>query len=85
MPHRPAWVPDEIDVERPSVARMYDYLLGGLHNFAADRALAQEAMRFFPDAPHVVRANRAFLRRAVRNSMGAVLWFSPNRTIFMGR
>ena len=66
MSYRPAWVPDEIDVELPSVARMYDYLLGGLHNFAADRALAQEAMRVFPDAPHVVRANRAFLRRAVR-------------------
>ena len=29
MQHRPAWAPDEIDIERPSVARMYDYLLGG--------------------------------------------------------
>ncbi|GAB3941651.1 hypothetical protein GCM10027614_27380 [Micromonospora vulcania] len=35
---RPDWAPDTIDIERPSVARMYDYYLGGSHNFAADRA-----------------------------------------------
>lgn len=65
MLERPAWAPDEIDVERPSVARMYDFFLGGSHNFAADRDLAGQALRVFPDAPFVVRANRAFLRRAV--------------------
>lgn len=65
MLERPAWAPEEIDVERPSVARMYDFFLGGRHNFAADRDLAQQALRVFPDAPYVVRANRAFLRRAV--------------------
>jgi hypothetical protein len=67
VPHRPAWAPDEIDIERPSVARMYDYFLGGSHNFAADRELAEQAMHVFPDAPHVVRANRAFLHRAVQH------------------
>ena len=65
MLERPVWAPDEIDIERPSVARMYDFFLGGSHNFAADRQLAEQALRVFPDAPHVVRANRAFLRRAV--------------------
>jgi len=65
MQHRPAWAPDEIDIERPSVARMYDYFLGGSHNFACDRELAEQAMEVFPDAPHVVRANRSFLYRAV--------------------
>ncbi|HET9173091.1 MAG TPA: SAM-dependent methyltransferase [Actinospica sp.] len=65
MQHRPAWAPDEIDIERPSVARMYDYFLGGSHNFACDRELAKQAMKVFPDAPHVVRANRSFLYRAV--------------------
>lgn len=65
MQHRPAWAPDEIDIERPSVARMYDYFLGGSHNFAADRELAEQARGVFPDAPHVVRANRAFLYRVV--------------------
>jgi S-adenosyl methyltransferase len=62
---RPGWAPEDIDIERPSVARMYDYFLGGSHNFAADRELAEQARKVFPDAPYVVRANRAFLRRAV--------------------
>lgn len=65
MRHRPAWAPDEIDMERPAAARMYDYYLGGSHNFAADRALADENMRVWPDLPHIARANRAFLGRAV--------------------
>jgi hypothetical protein len=63
--HRPAWAPDDIDMERPAPARMYDYYLGGSHNFAADRALAAQAMSVWPDSPHIARANRAFLRRAV--------------------
>jgi hypothetical protein len=65
MKHRPAWAPDEVDIERPSVARMYDYFLGGSHNFEADRELAKQAQAAFPDAPHVVRANRQFLGRVV--------------------
>lgn len=65
MRHRPAWAPDEIDIERPSAARMYDYYLGGSHNFAADRVLAEENIRVWPDLCHVARANRAFLHRAV--------------------
>jgi hypothetical protein len=63
--HRPAWAPDEVDIERPAAARMYDYYLGGSHNFAADRILAEETIRVWPDLPHAARANRAFLRRAV--------------------
>jgi hypothetical protein len=59
-------VPPEVDVERPSVARMYDYYLGGSHNFEADRALARVAVSHWPDLPLVMRANRAFLRRAVQ-------------------
>ena len=66
MPQRPNWAPDSIDIDRPSVARMYDYFLGGSHNFAADRQLAEQALSVFPDAPHIVRANRAFLERAVQ-------------------
>jgi hypothetical protein len=45
---------------------MYDYYLGGSHNFEADRALAREAVSHWPDLPMVMRANRAFLHRAVR-------------------
>jgi hypothetical protein len=68
--HRPAWAPDEIDIERPAAARMYDYYLGGSHNFAADRLLAEENIRVWPDLSHVARANRAFLHRAVTQLAG---------------
>ena len=57
--------PDEVDTERPSAARMYDYYLGGSCNFAADRALAEENLRAWPDMPLIARANRDFLHRAV--------------------
>ena len=62
---RPGWAPDEVDIERPSAARMYDYYLGGSCNFAADRALAEENLRAWPDMPQIARANRDFLQRAV--------------------
>jgi S-adenosyl methyltransferase len=65
--YRPAWAPDEVDIERPAPARMYDYYLGGSHNFAADRALAEETVRAWPGLRQVVQANRAFLRRAVEH------------------
>ncbi|WP_174532931.1 SAM-dependent methyltransferase [Micromonospora chalcea] len=51
---------------RPNVARMYDYYLGGCHNFAADRAAAEEILRIFPDTGVAAQSNRAFLRRVVR-------------------
>ena len=65
MSHRPAWAPDDLDLERPAPARMWDYYLGGSHNFAADRELAETAMGAWPELPQIARANRAFLRRAV--------------------
>ena len=46
-------------------ARVYDYLLGGKDNFAADREAA-EAMSGRPRMPSMARDNREFLRRAVR-------------------
>ena len=42
------------------VARVYDYLLGGKDNFAADREAAEQAMRINPDVVSTARANRAF-------------------------
>ena len=56
----------EVDTDRPNIARVYDYLLGGSHNFAADRAFAEEFLAKWPDARDTMRANRAFLARAVR-------------------
>jgi S-adenosyl methyltransferase len=47
-------------------ARIYDYLLGGKDNYAVDRAAGQAAIESYPDAVSAVRANRAFLARAVR-------------------
>jgi S-adenosyl methyltransferase len=55
-----------VEPERPSAARVYDYYLGGSHNFAVDRAMAEQAIRILPELPANMRANRAFLRRAVR-------------------
>lgn len=61
----PAWAPTDVPLDRPSVARMYDYYLGGAHNFAVDRQAAQQAIAIYPDLPLIIRTNRAFLRRAV--------------------
>jgi SAM-dependent methyltransferase len=47
-------------------ARMYDYLLGGKDNYAADRAAAGELAKIWPDMAFTARANRAFLGRSVR-------------------
>jgi hypothetical protein len=52
------------------VARIYDYLLGGKDNFAADRAAGEEALEAFPGLISSVRANRAFLARTVRYLAG---------------
>jgi SAM-dependent methyltransferase len=45
---------------------MYDYYLGGSHNFSGDREVAQKALAVLPEGPLIAQANRAFLRRAVR-------------------
>lgn len=62
----PSWAPASIDVTRPSAARVYDYILGGAHNFAVDRQLGDELIRTSPDVAETMRSNRVFLRRAVR-------------------
>jgi O-methyltransferase involved in polyketide biosynthesis len=59
-------VPDGVDVTRPSIARIYDYLLYGKDNFAVDRAAADKLMESRLDPRRLSLANRAFLYRAVR-------------------
>jgi hypothetical protein len=49
----------------PNVARVYDYLLGGKDNFAADRAAGDQILKLVPTALLDARENRAFLARAV--------------------
>ena len=68
---RPDWVPEGIDVTVPSAARMYDYALGGYHNFAVDREFVDRIERIRPGAMLSAHANRAFLGRAVRWLAGA--------------
>jgi S-adenosyl methyltransferase len=60
--------PGEVDLQtdRPHPARVYDYLLGGKDNFAADRAAAEAGLQANPNSRIPPRENRAFLRRAVR-------------------
>ncbi len=53
-----------------TAARIYDYLLGGTHNFPADREAANSLVRMFPHTPQAAQLNRAFLRRVVRHLSG---------------
>jgi SAM-dependent methyltransferase len=48
------------------VARIYDFLLGGKDNFAADREAAGQLMEAIPDVAAIARDNRSFLGRVVR-------------------
>ncbi|GIF68859.1 hypothetical protein Ais01nite_68940 [Asanoa ishikariensis] len=50
-----------------TAARIYDFHLGGTHNFTADREAAMQITKMFPFVPLLARNNRAFLRRAVRH------------------
>jgi hypothetical protein len=59
------WIPDEILLDKPNAARMYDYWLGGYHNFEADRIAAEKIAAIVPDVRLNSQANRAFLRRSV--------------------
>jgi SAM-dependent methyltransferase len=63
---QPDWAPEGIDLNTPTIARAYDYLLGGAHNFAVDREFARVWLAAIPEFPQMARANRAFLHRAVR-------------------
>lgn len=63
---RPNWVPAGTDLDKPNAARIYDYYLGGSHNFEVDREVARRAIALWPDLPQIMRSNRAFLRRSVQ-------------------
>jgi hypothetical protein len=59
----------DLDLSRPNVARVYDAMLGGKDNFAADRGFVADVLRFAPMAPLGAIANRQFLRRVVQYLM----------------
>ena len=60
----PPYAP-EFDVSRPTIARVYDAILGGKDNFAADREGADAYMRYVPNSREVARDNRAGLEKGV--------------------
>jgi len=60
------WIPDDVPLDRPNAARIYDYMLGGFHNFEPDRTAAEKVLEIYPDSRPVTHAARAFLRRVVR-------------------
>jgi hypothetical protein len=58
--------PGGVDIHTPNPARIYDYMLGGKDNFAADRDAAEQIVRVFPESREGARRNREFLGNAVR-------------------
>ena len=66
MTVEPGWVPPGVDTTKANVARVYDYWVGGNHNFQSDRDLARTLIALDPNIRATMRANRAFLGRVVR-------------------
>jgi len=58
--------PSGLDTTVAHQARIYDYWLGGKDNFEVDREAAEQAIAAYPPILRAVRAQRAFLARAVR-------------------
>jgi O-methyltransferase involved in polyketide biosynthesis len=61
----------DFDPKKPSIARVYDYVLGGKDNFAADRELAEQLISLFPPIVVTAKENREFLDRAVTWTAGS--------------
>ena len=63
-----------VDISRPHIGRIYDYVLGGTYNYEADRRAAEAMIELMPAYPRWARLNRSFL-----NHVGK-LWASQGRT-----
>jgi O-methyltransferase involved in polyketide biosynthesis len=59
------WIVADVDPSTPSIARVYDFFLGGTDNFPVDRVLAEQHLALAPLIADVVRENRQFIARAV--------------------
>jgi len=62
-PSDSTWIPADFQIERPSAARIYDYYLGGYHNFEIDRNIGDKFVAVFPDLIVSAYVNRNYLRR----------------------
>jgi O-methyltransferase involved in polyketide biosynthesis len=69
MTAEPSWLTADANVDEPSIARLYDYLLGGTHNLEIDRKLARKVLAAAPGVVLLMRENRKFLRRMVRHAV----------------
>jgi O-methyltransferase involved in polyketide biosynthesis len=56
-----------VGLHQPSVARVYDFLLGGSTNWAIDRTFGTQLVDHFPEVENIARANRQFVNRVVRH------------------
>ena len=63
---RGASLPPRLDTSAAHSARVWNYLLGGKDNFAADREVGDMILQMFPGIAHIARLQRRFLGRAVR-------------------
>jgi O-methyltransferase involved in polyketide biosynthesis len=52
----------KIDTTQPHIGRIYDYALGGHHNYEVDRQAAEEMLRIMPSYAKWARLNRWFLQ-----------------------
>ena len=57
MAGEPRWVPPGVDTRRANAARVYDYLLGGSHNFLADQDVGRALAAVEPDVRKIAQAN----------------------------
>ncbi len=66
-PAQDPFPPQGVDLEHPSVARVYDWYLGGTANWAIDREFGERVLATFPLLRPIAIANRLFLHRVVRH------------------
>jgi hypothetical protein len=66
-PTQDPFPPQGVDLDRPSVARVYDWYLGGTANWAIDREFGERVLTTFPLLRPIAIANRLFLHRVVRH------------------
>lgn len=65
-----ATTPPRVDLYNPSVARVYDFLLGGSAYWAIDRSFARRMLEKFPEFQDIAKANRTLVDRVVRHLAG---------------
>lgn len=68
-PDRAPDMPEDVVLDTPNAARMYDYYLGGQHNFEVDRAAAKRAIATWPSIRQLAMDNRQWMRRVVRDAL----------------